>query len=335
LDVNPLKLGTIAIGRDVVSHPLLGDAHIIEHDGEPITAMSAIDWERPTRIPVVAEPGRLPPGTGGMLLNHIAELAQRAGVPALRYAGPYPTPALYHALLRSFRANRREAFFTDKVLQRALTLARDEVPVDFTPAPHLRVELPCGHAEIRAPCHGSEVAGPSGDLCIERTVIDGTAYERDGSPTRLIAVGPGTGGSGRGCVAEVWFGDAPWAKIAELDASGTLIDGPHPPPAVTDPVVGKGFPRDVRFLLTTIMAQVVPDFLHADVERVVTERTLVWADLGVRAARRTETGFAVHAAIWQRIAPLGLGRVALAIAEALAPVVTSAILAELLEGCRA
>jgi hypothetical protein len=35
----------------------------------------------------------------------------------------------------------------------------------------------------------------------------------------------------------------------------------------------------------------------------------------------------VHAALWERIGPLGLGRLALALAEALAPVATAAIVA--------
>jgi hypothetical protein len=55
---------------------------------------------------------------------------------------------------------------------------------------------------------------------------------------------------------------------------------------------------------------------------------LRWADLGGRAAREEPAGFAVHAALWDRIAPLGLGRLALALAEALAPVVTVAVVRE-------
>src|SRR4029077_6637607 len=102
------------------------------------TAMSAIDWDRPTRIPTIAEPGRLPPGTGSALLN---ELARRATQP-LRYAGPYPTPALYRALQRSLRASAGEAEFTADVVGRALRLADDEIPVDFAPAPHERVDHP-------------------------------------------------------------------------------------------------------------------------------------------------------------------------------------------------
>ena len=57
---------------------------------------------------------------------------------------------------------------------RASRLARDEVPVDFAPAPHERVELACGFVEIRDG--------------VERAVIDGASYERDGSPARLTGL---------------------------------------------------------------------------------------------------------------------------------------------------
>jgi len=301
--VNPLKLGTISISREVVAHPLLGDAHVIEHAGRAITAMSALDWEHPQRIPVVAQPARLPPGAGGMLLN---EIARRAREP-LRYAGPYNSPALYRALLRSFRASHDEATFTADVLGRALRLATDEIAVDFAPAPHERVELACGHAEIR---DGLEAAA-----------IEGTRFERNGAVARLV-----------GDACEVWFGDACYARIATLSPHGELVDGPHAPPALASPVIGAAFPAELRGALAELVADVVPAPLAADARIAVAARSIAWADLGTRAARRTATGFEVHAALWERIAPLGLARLALALAEALAPVVTSTLLAELTAG---
>ena len=308
--MDPWRFGAISIGRDVVPHPLLGDAHAIvsTSDGRTLTAMSAIDWKRPTRIPVVAEPARLPPGTGGALLNHVAELAARAGVPALRYAGPYPTPALYRALLRSFRVVTRDAdetAFTRDVLDRALRLARDEIPIDFAPAPHERIELVCGHAERR-------------DGRVEAAVIAGTRFEDGTSIARLTRAG----------ACEIWFGDAAWARIAELDDEGALVAGPFAPPRVEDPIVGREFPRELRAALAELVAEVVPAPLAPDARAVLADRSLAWADLGTRAARRTPTGFQVHAALWARIAPHGLARLALALTEALAPVVTSAILAD-------
>ena len=50
-------------------------------------------------------------------------------------AGPYPTPALYRALLRSFRASAGEDVFTRDVVARALRLARDPIDIEFAPAP--------------------------------------------------------------------------------------------------------------------------------------------------------------------------------------------------------
>src|ERR1700712_4189819 len=128
-----LALGDLVISCDVVLHPLLGDAFVIcDRAGEPLTAMSALDLDHPHEIPVIAEPAKLPAGTGALLLNRIAE---RAPGP-LRYAGPYPTPALYRALVRSFRASADEATFTAGVLDRAMRLARGPVPVGVPPPPH-------------------------------------------------------------------------------------------------------------------------------------------------------------------------------------------------------
>src|SRR5689334_12005621 len=89
--------GDVVVDGAIARDPLLGDAHAIRA-GAAGTAMSALDWRRPSEIPTIAAPGRLPPGAGGALLDAIAVLAARAGVRALRYAGPYPTPALRPAL---------------------------------------------------------------------------------------------------------------------------------------------------------------------------------------------------------------------------------------------
>lgn len=301
-----LEIAGLVVARARTPHPLLGEAHVISHADRPITAMSAITWDRPTQIPAIAEPGRLPPGTGAALLDAIARLAQRAGVTALRYAGPYPTPALYRALLRSFRTTASEAEFTADVLGRALRVARDELPFDFAPAPHERVAWDRGFAELRDG--------------VERVVIDGIAYERGGSPARLS-------GAPHGFTAALWFGDAPYATIAEIDRAGALRSGPAAPPPLASAVLGRAFPELLRAALGELVADVVPAPLADDARAILAARPIAWADLGARAARRTDAGFEVHAALWERIAPLGMPRLALALAEALAPVVTSAILA--------
>jgi len=68
-----------------------------------LTVFEALDWARIDRIPVLAEPARVPPGGGTAVLNLIATLAARQGTPALAYRGPYPGEQLFLALLEAFR----------------------------------------------------------------------------------------------------------------------------------------------------------------------------------------------------------------------------------------
>lgn len=69
----------------------------------PLSLFAALDWSRIARIPPLGEPARLPPGAGTAVLNLIAELAGDAGTTTVPYDGPYPTEALFLALLESFR----------------------------------------------------------------------------------------------------------------------------------------------------------------------------------------------------------------------------------------
>jgi len=291
-----------AVDGAIIDDPLLGPAHQIVG----LTAMSALDWAQPREIPTVAAPAALPPGAGGAILNVIAELARRAGVTALRYAGPYPTPALWRALARSFTTTADESAFTADLIARAARIARDPIAIDFAPAPHERVALARGHSELR-------------DGVLERAMIDGITYAPEGSPARLV--------QGR---CEIWFGDAPYAHVATIAADGTLADGPHALPACTSDVVGVTFPLALAAAIGELVAEVVPPPLAGDARALIASQPLRWADLGARAARVDDHGLAVHAALWERIAPLGLGRLALALAEALAPVVTSALIRRLM-----
>jgi len=296
--------GAIVDGA-IFHHPLLGDAHTV---GD--TAMTALDWARPGEIPAIAEPARLPLGAGGAILNLIALLAREAGIAALRYAGPYPTAALWRSLARSFRCSADEAAFTAGALDRAVRVARDPVPVDFAPAPHERLAIPGGFVELR-----------DGVL---RAVVGGVAYEPGGSPARLVAA-DGTDGPAGGHHCEIWFGDACYARVATLAQGGSLAAGPHPIPACASPVLGRAFPGALRDALAELVADAVPALLAADARALCATTSLHWADLGARAAHELPGGFAVHAALWDRIAPLGLPRLALALAEALAPVVAAAV----------
>ena len=80
-----------------------GASDLVLQDDRPLTRFAALDWQRVDRIPPLAEPARLPTGAGTAILNLLARLALEQGVASLRYDGPYPTEALFLALLESFR----------------------------------------------------------------------------------------------------------------------------------------------------------------------------------------------------------------------------------------
>lgn len=297
--------------RPAGEHPVLGPIDGIYVDGTLVTVMSHIDWDAPTRIPAIERPGAIPGGLGTVILNDLATRARAAGITALRYAGPYPTPALYQSLLRSFRTTCTEAEFTRDVLERSLRGATDELPFDFVPAPHTRVHHRRGHAELRDG--------------IERAMIDGVAYTRGGM-ARLVDGGDDAHirGVDDSIHAEVWIGDAPYARVASFGPDGALREGPRALPACTSDVVGKEFPLPLRGAIGELVAETVAAPLASAAREVLAGATVRWADLGARAARRTDDGFEVHAALWERLSPHGLGRVALALAEALAPLVAQA-----------
>jgi hypothetical protein len=303
-----IEVAGLSVDPDVVEHPLLGDAHLILRAGEPITAMSAIDWNRPTRIPTVAEPRALPRGSGSMLMNEIAVRAQRAGVPALRYAGPYPTPALFTTLLRSFRTDASETEFTADVLGRAMRLARDEMPIDFVPAPFERRGMPYGSIDVRDG--------------IERATINGVLFDREGSVGSVARLD--------GTAAVLAFGEAVWTTIATLAEDGALVGEVQPIPALHSDVIGKSFPRELKEQFAALVADAVPAPLAHDARQVILARPVVWADLGWRAAAIQDDGFALHAGWWTHLAPHGVAAFALAVSDALATVITQVILDEVM-----
>ena len=301
-----LAVGDLVIDCDTITHPLLGDAFVIcDRAGEPLTAMSAIDFDRPHEIPIVAAPGALPPGTGGLLLNFIAERARDAKIAALRYAGPYPTPALYNALLRSFVSSAEPWDFTIDLLRRMSLLSREPIPVDFTPAPHRRVPFARGFTEVR---NG-----------VERAVIDGLSYDDVDEVNRRLQAGR----------AELSFGSAPPTHIATFADDGTIVDGPHAIPTTEHPMIGKDFPVELRTEMGQLVSEFVVDPLQPIAASMIAARTLVWLDLGARSCVRTETGFALHVRVWRDNIHLGLGQALTAISGALYPVVQRTIIAEL------
>lgn len=262
-----IEVGGLVVHTGTVSHPLLGRAHVIEHAGVPVTAMSAIDWDAPAQIPTIAEPGRLPPGSGTLLMNELALRAQAAAIRTLRYAGPYPTHALFASLLRSFRANGTVEQFTANVLDRATRLATDEVPVDFVPAPFTRH----GDVDVR-------------DDVVERIRIAGVTYdieEQPGSLARLLEDR-----------AVITVG-VPIALVARLEG-GRIVDGPHPIPPFVTAANGQRFPQALVDEVAELAAAYVTPPIAADVSRMIRERPTTWQDLGHRAARSRDGELALH-----------------------------------------
>jgi len=95
--------GWIAIDPGAGAVGPWGASDLVTRDGRPLTRLAALDWTRVDRIPPLAEPARLPPGAGPAIFNLLARLAAEQGVAVLRYDAPYPTEALFLALLESFR----------------------------------------------------------------------------------------------------------------------------------------------------------------------------------------------------------------------------------------
>jgi hypothetical protein len=97
--------------------------------GAPLTVFETLDWSRIDRIPTLAAPAALPAGGGGAVLNLLAALATDQGCPRLFYRGPYPTEALFLALLEAFRY---EAITDDPLA------AFTRGTLGWIPAPHVR-----------------------------------------------------------------------------------------------------------------------------------------------------------------------------------------------------
>jgi hypothetical protein len=299
---------------EVSRDELLGDAHDVLGEGEPpvlLTRMSAIDWVRPTEIPAIAAPGKLPAGSGVTIMNTIALLAKHAGVPALRYAGPYPTSALWRTLARSFRCTATEEQFTADLVGRMARLARDSIAIDFVPAPFEQVAI---GRDVRDNSVRGWIELRDG---VQRVVLDGVTYEPGGSPARLV--------DNR---AEIWFGDTHYATVAMVSEDG-LLDRPRPIPACTSDVVGKQFPPYLVEAIAELLGDFVPAPLAADARAFLAGRAVFWADLGARVAAIADDRILVHAAIWQHVLPHGRQRLVLALVEALVPVVTQAVVARI------
>jgi len=283
-------------------HAVLGAVQALRSGGVAIAAMSA--WQV-DRIPAIDRPAALPAGTGTMLLATIARLAQAAGVAALRYAGPYPTDALWGSLAQCFRTDATAADFTADAATRWAGLDRAPIAIDFAPAPFERVGAGAGvFAQLRDR--------------LERVVVDGAAYDRGAGVRRLSGDGE----------AALWFGDQRYAAVARFAPDGSLVER-TPLPTVTGAPVGQAVPPALVDALASLVVELVPAPLAALVPGALTATPIVWGDAGPAAAIDRRTQIVLHAALWHALAPHGLSRLALALAEALAPIAAARAVASL------
>src|SRR6266446_345201 len=102
--------------RHCIIRPVAADATRMRRDaaGRPAgeqdrhgSALSALEWSPDGRLSRASV--RLPDGAGTAIFNLLARLAAEQGVAVLRYDAPYPTEALFLALLESFRYVPEEA----------------------------------------------------------------------------------------------------------------------------------------------------------------------------------------------------------------------------------
>ncbi|MBK7539681.1 MAG: hypothetical protein IPI49_30895 [Myxococcales bacterium] len=284
-------------------HPIFGPALRLVSAGRPCTVMGAVEWAAPTTIPPVAEPGALPAHTGTALLNLISACAVAAGVARVQYRGPYPTPALYASLAQCFVPLGDEATFTAGAADLLLAPRMVASAVAFTPAPFERW-WPAPRVGVQARQR------------IERVFIDGAAFDSSGAAVRRLVAAEDDPGLLR---AELWFGDARWAVVAELSDEGAPLRGPLALPVLDDPIVGQEVPAPLRRALAELIVDGAPAPLAPLLPRVLERATIRWGDAGLHAARATDEGALLHAALWLTLRPHGGARLALAMAEALTP----------------
>lgn len=293
----------VTVGGPVEEHPVLGPVQVIRvrfEQGDSIVARVAeTGWTRPARIPAIDAPARVPAGAGTALLNVLA-IGASVAKRTLRYAGPYPTAALWASLGECFRPleGADEALFTAGVVERALRGDASEVPVDFAPAPFERVQI-----APRAVVHLRDG--------IERLYLGTLAWGRSGT-RRLVRDGDTTR-------AELWIAGSPWAEVAVLGADGRLVAGPRPLPPVRSNVIGKPFPAALRAALGDLMSEDEPPLLAASMREVLREIEIVWGDPGADVARFVGGVLLVHAVLWERLGAGALAPLAHALAAALTP----------------
>lgn len=203
---------------------------------------SALDYGAVRDIPVLAEPARLPPHAGTAVLNLLAALAADATDAApgpLRYRGPYPTEALFLALLESFH-------YTPEVDDPLGAFRHGRL--GWLPAPHGRWFTPDGaYVQLRGR--------------VEKVVWRGRAYYRPDWQRSARHTPRRVHDGADGVCCSLWALGRPIETHLVLDPDGRGRDVPPPAPCSTrvrplDPVVRRG-------VESVVLAQSAPALVPA------------------------------------------------------------------------
>jgi hypothetical protein len=219
---------------------------------EEIGVFQALDYARPDAVPALYDPGRLPPGTGAAVLNLVAGLMRDAGVPRVRYRGPYPTEQLFTTLLECFRYDGGD----DDPLGRFL----DGGALDWVPAPH----------ERHWPAEGVAVQLRQE---IDTVALDGVTFHRRDWQGVIRHEPRVVRREGERVICSLWALGRSIEDRLVLDASGEVLARPAPaadpaPPAPLPPVWGPA--------LAEIIARESAPPLAAPLREVLAALALEW-----------------------------------------------------------
>ena len=266
-------------------HPIIGpcDALRMVGDAEPLAYCGRTDWAAPCEIPALDRPAAIPPGAGTALLNVLAWQAARAGIPWLRYRGPYPTSALFTSLRASFQVggdlDRMEEEFTRDVEDAAITGRMSNPSVEFVPAPHVWT-WPAPRVCVQ---HRNTV---------ERVYIDGQAFDRlVVGARRLVLDDDGD------LVAAIVLAGHRVAEILRFSPDGEPRGEPRALESAPADLCGEPLPDAVVGVLAEAIAADAPRLLAPAVFEVLRPGEVRWGDPGMALVRAGEGGVVLHASL--------------------------------------
>lgn len=266
-------------------HPIIGPCDALRRvgDTEPLAYCGRTDWAAPCEIPALDRPAALPPGAGTALLNVLAWQAARAGIPWLRYRGPYPTSALFASLRASFQIGgdpeRMEEEFTRDVEDAAIAGRMSHPSVEFVPAPHVWT-------------------WPTPRICVqqrnvvERVYVDGHAFDRFASGARRLIVS-----DDGDLVACIVLAGHRVAEILRLSPDGEPRSAPGELEAAPPDLCGEPLPEAVIGVLAEAIAADGPRLLKAAVHEVLRPGAVRWGDPGLALVQAGDTEVVLHASL--------------------------------------